>query len=122
ILAALGDQTHGALADFGGILYGFLHGSIFSRVGASSKSGAVHAEIDESGYDSATTRKAANWRKHISRCAHEHASPHNSDHPDVARQERCYSLRMVESLARSSKIFDKSWSAFTNLNPASNPC
>ncbi|MFN3751610.1 MAG: integrase core domain-containing protein, partial [Thiobacillus sp.] len=41
--ATLSNQAHGAFADFGGILYGFLHGSIFSRVGASSKSGAVQS-------------------------------------------------------------------------------
>ena len=39
--ATLANQAHCALADFGGELYGFLHGSIFSRVGASTKSGAV---------------------------------------------------------------------------------
>jgi hypothetical protein len=44
ILAAFGDQAHGTFADFGGILYGFLHGSIFSRVGASTKSGAVQCD------------------------------------------------------------------------------
>ena len=30
------------LADFAGILYGFLHGSIPSKVGASSKPAAIH--------------------------------------------------------------------------------
>ena len=30
--ATFANQAHSALADFGGILYGFLYGSIFSRV------------------------------------------------------------------------------------------
>jgi membrane protein DedA with SNARE-associated domain len=34
-------HTHGALANFGRVLVGLFHGSIFSRVGASTKSGAV---------------------------------------------------------------------------------
>jgi WD40 repeat protein len=37
-------HTHGALANFGRVLVGLFHGSIFSRVGASTKSGAVHAD------------------------------------------------------------------------------
>ncbi|MFJ2455883.1 hypothetical protein ACIOWK_29880, partial [Pseudomonas protegens] len=33
---------YGALADFRGVLGGFLHGSILSKVGASGKVGAAH--------------------------------------------------------------------------------
>jgi len=35
-------HAHSALADFRGEFARFVHGSIFSRVGASSKPGAVH--------------------------------------------------------------------------------
>ncbi|MGR3815968.1 MAG: hypothetical protein ACU0AU_17865, partial [Cognatishimia activa] len=42
VSATLRNQTHGAFADFGGKLDGFLHGSILSSNGASTKAGAVH--------------------------------------------------------------------------------
>ncbi|QDH60964.1 DUF4942 domain-containing protein [Pandoraea pnomenusa] len=43
----LAHQAHCALPDFRGKLARFLvHGSIFSRVGASSKSGAIHCVLD----------------------------------------------------------------------------
>jgi len=42
IVAALKHQTNGALTHLGGKLRRLLHGSIFSRVGASTKPGAVH--------------------------------------------------------------------------------
>ena len=35
-------QTHGTLHNLGGVLFYFLHGSILSSEGASSKPGAVH--------------------------------------------------------------------------------
>jgi hypothetical protein len=38
----LAHQTNGALSDFGGKLAWLAHGSILSRVGASTKSGALH--------------------------------------------------------------------------------
>jgi hypothetical protein len=42
LLLGLEDQAHGTLYDPGGIRYRFLHGSILSSEGASSKPGAVH--------------------------------------------------------------------------------
>ena len=44
IVFAIEYHPHGALANFGGELYWFLHGSIFSRVRASIKPGAIHLE------------------------------------------------------------------------------
>ncbi|MEM5292552.1 hypothetical protein V4C55_43810, partial [Paraburkholderia sabiae] len=46
----LAHQAHCALSDFRGKLrYLLVHGSILSRVGASTKSGAVHGHPDVSG-------------------------------------------------------------------------
>jgi hypothetical protein len=41
----LNHHAHGALANFGGKLDGFLHGYILSRDGASTKPGAVHSAV-----------------------------------------------------------------------------
>jgi hypothetical protein len=80
-VALLQNHPHCTLADLGGKLRRLVHGSIFSKVGASSKPGAVHQgghDIPEAVIRRRFVSGAKNFQRHYKHCVNSWALYDNS--------------------------------------------